>query len=777
MTTPNPLLSAALAYAKRGWSVLPLHYPTADGCSCGRPCKTPGKHPFARLVARGSLDATTNPNTITDWWTRHPLCNIGVATGSLSQLLVIDLDDRPMDGRDGSHSWRRLVTLNHAVDTVEAITGGGGRHLYFSLPSGLTVAQSKDAIGLGVEVKSDGGYVVAPPSLHPSQRTYEWDAFGHPDDQPVEAAPQWLLSLCHTRAPRISTDTERPAGALDALEIAELQSALAAIAADDRDVWIEVGMALHATNDDAQAYPLFDQWSSTSAKYQGASDTQRTYDSFRHRPEGRTLASLYHRAALNGWVRPSLESLLRTAGYAVPDLSLLLQDASRATLVAPTDPLVHALPGHIETIAAWSYQGAARPSHVYAVAAALALASVLTGRRYCTSTQNYSALYFLAVGKSGTGKEHIRTTVESVLRALDQYNLIGLNSVKSDSGLFSAVYDAPQSIAIVDEFGQYLEAASGRGEAAAMKDTVLTTMMELWGRVAGIAQTPQYATLALSSKAKEDAKKKFIDRPSWTFVGLSTPDAFFAALKSRRIASGFLNRFLTLQHSGGRMPFSMAASTEPPQAVIDWGRQLLAPRNGPDGQPMVLDALNRPTNIPPATVLHFPPASEALFRAFDQDCMAEADRLESERLGELPMRANEQAMRLALMAALSDDPHATHISPQFATWGIDVARWALAQLVPSVIQQMADTPIHALRNAFLQMLREAGADGVSEYELKRARLFAGVSRQDRKETIDWAQDAGHAHWDFRPVGARGGRPTRCLRLSQVFDGFHNSEAA
>lgn len=756
------LLEHALAYAARGWAVLPLHHPTPTGCSCGRAdCKTPGKHPFARLVKNGVLDATTDTARIAEWWRRHPDCNIGIATGSPSSLLVVDLDDRPMDGRDGSQSWRRLLTVHDdQPDTVEVITGGGGRHVYFTVDH--AIQQSKDAIGLGIEVKGDGGYVVAPPSLHHSTRTYEWDAAGHPDDQDVAPAPAWLLSLVRTRAPRIA-DVERPTGQLDALELAELQSALSSIPADDRDVWIEVGMALHATNDDDRAFPLWDQWSATSEKYD-ADDARRVWQSFHHRPEGRTLATLYHRAMRHGWARPSVETLLRTAGFAVPDISGIL--TRPAALVAPTDPLVHSLPGMIEAVAQWSYHGAARPSHVYSVVAALALSSVLCGRRYTTEANNYTALYFMAVGKSGTGKEHIRTTVETILRSIDAMPLIGPNSVKSDAGLFSAIFDAPQSIAIVDEFGQFLESASGKGEAAAMKDTMLTTMMEIWGRAAGTLQTTQYATLSLSEKQKQSVKRRFIDRPSLTFAGLSTPHEFYGALKSRRVTSGFLNRFITLEHDLPRQPFSMKALGDPPSDVLAWAAQLLAMRSD-------LDSLSRPTNIPSAKVLTFPDQSRRIFAAFDEDCMAEADRLESDQLGELPMRAAEQAMRLALVASLADNPDAGLVGPEFATWGVDVARWALFQLIPSVQQRMADTPIHDLRNRFLAFVREAGERGVSEYELKRARLFAGISRADRKETVDWALEARHVTWTTR-MHAGAGRPTRVIQFSQ---NFTNHEAA
>jgi len=94
MTQPNTirgnaLLDAALEYAARGWHVFPCHTPTSDDCSCGRDCGWIGKHP---QTINGLKDATTDEATIRRWWKRWPQANIGLATGAVSGLVVLDED-------------------------------------------------------------------------------------------------------------------------------------------------------------------------------------------------------------------------------------------------------------------------------------------------------------------------------------------------------------------------------------------------------------------------------------------------------------------------------------------------------------------------------------------------------------------------------------------------------------------------------------------------------------------------------------------------------------
>ena len=183
----SELLSAALAYAHRGWHVFPLQGIKDDACTCGREeCSSPGKHP---LVRHGLYEGTTHPKQIESWWHHWPHANVGIATGPDSGLLVIDID-LPK----AQPSLDRLVQLGKALpDTLTARTGGGGLHLYFrhpdrTLPNTTGRLPGVDETLDGIDVRARGGYAVAPPSLHISSGKYLWtDA-----NQPLEDLPDWI---------------------------------------------------------------------------------------------------------------------------------------------------------------------------------------------------------------------------------------------------------------------------------------------------------------------------------------------------------------------------------------------------------------------------------------------------------------------------------------------------------------------------------------------------------------------------------------------------------
>ncbi len=179
-------LKSALSYAARGWPVFPLHTPTKNGCSCKKKdCKSIGKHPRTK---NGHKDATTYRSFIRKWWEKWPDANVGVVTGQESGLLVLDIDSR----HGGEDSLLELEQQHDELpDTAETITGGGGHHIIFAHPG--SVIKSKASIRQGVDVKADGGYIVAPPSLHVSGRRYRWALSSDPKTVAIAPCPKWLL--------------------------------------------------------------------------------------------------------------------------------------------------------------------------------------------------------------------------------------------------------------------------------------------------------------------------------------------------------------------------------------------------------------------------------------------------------------------------------------------------------------------------------------------------------------------------------------------------------
>jgi len=203
---------AALEACGRGWSVVPLHTAVGGRCSCGdAECAAPGKH--ARVAWKPYMEHRAGPDRVRRWWRRWPGANVGVVTGAVSGLVVLDVDPR----HGGCDTLAVLEVVNGRLPhTVEALTGGGGQHLYFRHP-GLAVASRPVAPGL--DVKGDGGLVVCPPSLHVSGRRYVWEEGCAPGEATPAQAPAWVTAMASAggpgaarRAPRSGPPLARTAG-------------------------------------------------------------------------------------------------------------------------------------------------------------------------------------------------------------------------------------------------------------------------------------------------------------------------------------------------------------------------------------------------------------------------------------------------------------------------------------------------------------------------------------------------------------------------------------
>ena len=203
MTGIGTRLDSVLRYAEYGWPVFPCHSAPTGVCSCrrGAGCRHSAKHPYTR---HGLKDATTEPRQIKRWWGKWPDANVAILTGADSDLLVIDVDQA--HGGPGSLEGvlRRLGPLpDHPI----AKTGGGGTHRLFKHPGGRIA--SRQAVVEGIDIRADGGYIIAPPSTHASGSPYVWQK--DPEEAPPPTLPEcwldWLSSCGH-----------RDAGAQDIVE-------------------------------------------------------------------------------------------------------------------------------------------------------------------------------------------------------------------------------------------------------------------------------------------------------------------------------------------------------------------------------------------------------------------------------------------------------------------------------------------------------------------------------------------------------------------------------
>ena len=172
----NEPLEAALEYAAYGWRVIPI--------------RPGGKHP---PMTAWQDAATYNKTTITAWFTGpYAGYGVGIATGEQSGIWVLDVD--VADGKQGDETLHQLEqTYGPLPDTPTAITGSGGRHYYFNWPAGADIRNNAGTkLGPGLDIRGNGGQVVAAPTIHPNGRAYQWET--GLEQQPADA-PGWLLAL------------------------------------------------------------------------------------------------------------------------------------------------------------------------------------------------------------------------------------------------------------------------------------------------------------------------------------------------------------------------------------------------------------------------------------------------------------------------------------------------------------------------------------------------------------------------------------------------------
>jgi hypothetical protein len=197
-SSPSKLHRAARTYAESGWQVFPVQ--VAD--------KTPA-------TGHGFHDSTVDVERIDRWWSTNPDYNVGVATGA-SRLVVVDLDVRWNDAGlpevNGLRSWWQLLTdlgLDDEPATFTVKTPSHGEHRYYLAPSGVTNRNSAGKLSPGIDIRAEGGYVVAAPSVRAD------GCYRITDRSDVAPLPAELAELLTATPPRrLATPSRfaRPAG-------------------------------------------------------------------------------------------------------------------------------------------------------------------------------------------------------------------------------------------------------------------------------------------------------------------------------------------------------------------------------------------------------------------------------------------------------------------------------------------------------------------------------------------------------------------------------------
>lgn len=267
------MLEIAVDLVNRGFAVFPL--------------QPRGKQP---LGGHGFKDASRDMALVRRWWTASPEANVGIATGSISQCWVLDVDNKPgaigydalmeLEQRHGERAWQSAGII--------VTTPTNGLHLYFAWDDMRPVRNTTSKIGKGIDTRGDGGYVVAPGSVRDDGE------YVMVEDGLLMDAPEWLMAAMAEKPRPAPVAVPIPSGSGDVAEARAALDRLSVARVDVYDDWVQVGMALRSLGD--VGLPMWDAWSRRSPKYrQGECEAKwKTFDT-----EGIKLGTLFHWASID----------------------------------------------------------------------------------------------------------------------------------------------------------------------------------------------------------------------------------------------------------------------------------------------------------------------------------------------------------------------------------------------------------------------------------------------------------------------------------------------
>ncbi|MBX3399528.1 MAG: bifunctional DNA primase/polymerase [Gemmataceae bacterium] len=707
---PGALLTAALRYAELGCRVFP--------------CIPGTKHP---ITQHGFRDASGEAAQIEEWWAKHPTANIGVAAEG---LLVVDIDgaNNPWPGDPD-----RAADLAGAG--AVALTPRGGRHHLFRRPEGVNWKCSTGKIANGVDIRTDGGYIVVAPS-EIKEGPYRWAdtlELTEPPSQLPEP-PAWLVAELDRLAngsPTVATGTPTVAHvatnvatvATDANPIpaGQRNATLARLAGSMRRVGMgqtEITAALRETNRGRCFPPL------------GEGEVDRIAASVaRYPPDGVAVA-----AAENHFDQM----------YAAADAAA--DDEPELPDPGPIPDELLRVPGFIDEVMHYTLDTAPYPEPVLAFAGALTLQALLAGRKVRDAMDNRTNLYVLSLANSGVGKDHARKVNARILYEAGLADCLG-TGFASGEGIEDRLFVQPASLFQVDEIdGLLLRVGQSRD---ARHEAIVTMLLQMYSSASSI----------YVMRAKANHERSVIDQPCLCLFGTAVPKLFYEAMSARLMTNGFLARLLILE-CRGRGAGRDDTERPIPASILEAAKWWAAFKPGASGN--LADWHPTPHRVP-----HTDEAA-AVFR--DVRERADAEYARCERANDpagmaIWARAYEKARRLALLHAVSACRDNPVITPDAATWAGSFVEHQTRRMLFMARQHASESEFDARRKRLLDVLeqwqKQHGDEWMPLWKVNRKLPW---SNREHEEVRDTLLQQRLIEFQVVPPGRKGGRPTAGYRL-------------
>ncbi len=649
------------------------------------PCDS-NKRPLTR---HGFKDATADPAMIRRLFANRAAVMIGMPTGEVTAVVIVDVDVK--GGREGQ-AW--LDANSHRLPQTWTVrTASGGLHLYFHWPE-KPVRNSASKIAPGIDVRGDGGYVIAPPS----------PGYEVVNDAEVADVPDWLLpSLLRQSVPPSAPVAHRP-------RLEHAGSAIGRVALDERCEQIRNapdGGKHHAVNEAAFAIGgiVSAGHLDESIAWRALSDALSSLLPLCR--DQRAAQQTLRRAFQEGMAQPQhvpapVPEAVHPAAQFLTSLYANRAKQQAKPLVVP--PEIMQPGGVLQMLVEECVRTALRPQPFLALGAAICAIGVLAGRQYRSRTDLRTNVYIAAVAESGGGKDHAPEVIRRCfdLAGLERY--LGGENLASGRGMLSALEQHPARLFQIDEFGLFLHSVTG-GKAPAHKADIWSELMKLYSRAKGIYRGTEYAN-------KKDAPRVDIHQPCVSFYGTTTPSTFWKALEGGAMMDGSLARFLVFVTDTDRPDRNRDAGIITPSPALLEALKAIPRGQGdppptgnlPDIHVVPMASTEEPT---PFTVA-MTPAAEILQdrKLADEDVWAR--RVAGTPQAAIVNRLGENATKLALICAISRNPTHPEITEADLSWGWALAEHCTRTVLRDAQRFLADSEFEVRMNKAIDIIGKHG---------------------------------------------------------------------
>jgi hypothetical protein len=657
------------------------------------PCIPGTKHP---ITQHGFKDASTDAAQVERWWSRHPGANVGIAAQG---MLVIDIDgaDNPWPGDPD-----RAADLAGAG--AVALTPRGGRHYLFRRPVGKSWKCSTSKLAPGVDVRTDGGYIVAAPSVI-EEGPYRWGE-GLALDDPLNQLPEppaWLTAALDALVSPESNGVAHGSPTLahvaagdaeaNAIPAGQRNATLARLAGTMRRVGMglpEIAAALHQTNRTRCEPPLADA-------------------------EVDRIAASVARYAPDTVARALAENHFDQM-YAEPGE---VDDEPGTADPGPIPTELLRVPGFIDEVMRYTLDTAPYPEPVLAFAGALTLQALLAGRKVRDAMDNRTNLYVLGLANSGVGKDHARKVNARILYEAGLAGCLG-TSFASGEGIEDRLFDQPASLFQVDEIdGLLLRVSQARD---ARHEAIVSMLLQMYSSAASV----------YVMRAKAGRERTEIDQPCLCIFGTAVPKLFYESLSARLMTNGFLARLLILE-CGPRGEGRDDVYRPLPASILEAARWWADFRPGGN-----LGGEHPAPRLVPATPEALAAFAELRTR-IDATCYGPCRVAQDEAGMALWARAYEKARRLALIYACSVDRENPVVTPDAAAWAGAFALHQTRRMLYMARQHASESEFDARRKRLLDVLeqwrRQHGDEWMPLWRVNRKLPWSPREHEEVRDTL------------------------------------------